>query len=38
MACLNIDSLVKHVDELRVFLAEFSFGILAINETKLDES
>ena len=38
MACLNIDSLVKHVDELRVFLAEFSFDILAINETKLDES
>jgi len=38
MACLNINSLVKHVDELRVFLAEFSFDILAINETKLDES
>ena len=38
MAFLNINSLVKHVDELRVFLAEFSFDILAINETKLDES
>ena len=38
MACLNINSLVKHVDELRVFLAKFSFDILAINETKLDES
>ena len=38
MACLNINSLVKHVDELRVLLAEFSIDILAINETKLDES
>ena len=34
MAELNVNSLVKHVDELRVFLAEFSFDILAINETK----
>ena len=38
MACLNINSLVKHVDELRVLLSEFSVDILAINETKLDES
>ena len=38
MACLNINSLVKHVDELRVLLAEFSIHILAINETKLNES
>ena len=38
MTCLSINSLVKHVDELRVFLDEFSFDILAINETKLDES
>ena len=38
MACLNINSLVKHVDELRVLLSEFSVGILSINETKLDES
>ena len=38
MACLNINNLVKHFDELRVFLAEFSFNILAINKTKLDES
>lgn len=36
-ACLNIDSLVKHVNELRVLLAEFSI-ILAINVTKLDKS
>ena len=38
MACLNIYSLVKHIDELRVLLSEFSVDILAINETKLDES
>ena len=38
MACLNINNLVKHFDEFRVFLAEFSFNILAINKTKLDES
>ena len=38
MACLNINNLVKHFDELRVFLAEFSFNILAIDKTKLDES
>ena len=38
MACLNINNHVKHFDELRVFLAEFSFNILAINKTKLDES
>jgi len=37
MACLN-NSLVKHVDELKVLLAQFSFDILANNETKLDES
>lgn len=38
MACLNINSLVKHIDELRVLLSDFSVDILAINETKLDES
>ena len=38
MACLNINSLVKHIDELRVLLSEFSVDILAINKTKLDES
>ena len=38
MACLNINSLVKHIDELRVLFSEFSGDFLAINETKLDES
>lgn len=31
MGCLNFNSLVKHVDELRALLAEFSFDILVIN-------
>ena len=31
MACLNINSLVKHADELTAVLAEFSFDILVIN-------
>jgi len=34
----ELKSFVKHVDELKVLLAQFSFDILAINETKLDES
>ena len=38
MAFLNIHSLVKHVDELRVFLAEFSFDIRAINDESLKSS
>ena len=38
MACLNINSLVKYVDELKALLAEFSIDILVINETKLDGS
>ena len=38
MACLNINGLAKHFDELRVLLAEFSFDILGINETNLEES
>ena len=38
MACWNINSLIKHVDELRVLLAEFSIDILQINDTKLEES
>ena len=38
MACLNINGLVKHFDELRVLLAEFSVVILGINETRLEES
>ena len=36
LALLNITSLVKHIDELRVFLANNEIDVLAINETRLD--
>ena len=37
MACLNINSLVSHIDDLRVFMSQLKdIDILAINETKLD--
>ena len=37
MACLNINSLVSHIDDLRVVMSQFKdIDILAINETKLD--
>ena len=35
---LNINSLVKHIDELRILLDDHSIDILSINETKLDDS
>jgi hypothetical protein len=35
---LNINSLLKHIDELRVLLANSSIDILAINESKIDDS
>ena len=37
MASLNITSLLKHIDELRVFLNDQSIGVLAINETRLNK-
>ena len=36
LASLNITSLVKHIDKLRVFLASNEIDVLAINETRLD--
>lgn len=37
MACLGINSLVSHIDDLRVFMSQFKdIDILAIDETKLD--
>ena len=37
MACLNINSLVSHIDDLRVVMGQFKdIDILAINETILD--
>ena len=38
MACLNITSLSKHIDELRVLLQNNSLGLLAIYETRLNET
>lgn len=38
MASLNITSLLKHIDELRVFLNDQNIDVLAINETRLNES
>ena len=36
IASLNINSLLKHIDELRVCVSKQQIDILAINETKLD--
>ena len=38
MACLNVVSLPKHIDEVRLILAKTDFDILALNETRLDSS
>ena len=38
MASLNITSLLKHIDELRIILNDQSIDVLAINETRLDEN
>ena len=36
IASLNINGLLKHIDELRIVLAEYTFAILAINKSKID--
>ena len=38
MANLNITSLLKHIDELRILLADSPVDVLSINETRLDDS
>ena len=35
---MNINSLLAHIEELRVLLADLSIDVLAINETKLDST
>ena len=35
---LNIASLVKHVDELKIYLEKEPLDVLSINETRLDEA
>ena len=36
IASLNINSLLAHIDDLRVFMSTFKIDILSINETRLD--
>ena len=38
IASLNVNSLLKHIDEIRVLLEKYTFDILAINESKIDKS
>ena len=38
IACLNINSLIAHIDELRIFISDAKIDILCVNETKLDPS
>ena len=38
IACLNINSLTAHIEELRVFMRDSKIDILAINESKLDNT
>lgn len=38
MAMININSLVAHIDDLRIFMSNSKIDVLAINETKLDAS
>ena len=38
MTSLNITSLLKHIDDFRVFLTDQNIDVLAINETRLNES
>ena len=36
MANLNVNSLLKHIDEIRSMISDYPFDILAINESKID--
>ena len=38
LASLNVTSLVKHIKELRILLANNIIDVLAINETRLDST
>ena len=38
IACLNVRSLLAHIDELRTLLADRPIDVLAINETWLDST
>ena len=36
ITCLNINSILKHLDEIKIFLDEKKPHIMDLNETKLD--
>ena len=38
MAMLNVASLTKHIDEIRLLLYDKKLDVLALNETRLDSS
>ena len=38
IASLNVNSLLLHIDEIRMFVNELGIHILVLNETKLDKS
>ena len=38
LASLNVGSLNKHIDEVKVLLFDISIDVLAINETRLDST
>ena len=38
IASLNINSLLRHVDELRLMLSDSEIDVFAINESKIDNS
>ena len=38
IASLNVNSLLLHIDEIRMLINELGIHILALNETKLDKS
>ena len=38
IASLNINGLLKHIDEMRIVFAEYTFDIFAINESKISSS
>ena len=37
MGMLNITSLPKHIDEIRILLTDQCLDVLALNETRLDD-
>ena len=38
IACINVNSLYKHIDEIRFILMSSPLDVLAINESKLDHN